>query len=369
MQIRSNAPVIELHGTVRQQGEQVGEATVEDIRANIEMVRGERARVLAGGLPPEVYDKALRRNEAYIKTISPETIEEIEGVAAGAGLAYEDLLDLNLMAYFPLRRMVAECSQLLVAPPRTAGGRWFLAKTRDMSLPSLLQTVVHRRYGDGTELAEVIHSGAVTSPGSGLNSAGLALSTSGVWPKGARYSVAQSGTGWNLINPHLLLRGCGTVDEVEKALEATSRLAGLNIVAMDGEMGARFEVTTDSLVRTDLADGQSVLTNHCPSPQLQDRSPSREEYASTFDRYDRLTTIVETAAQWDETDVWHAMSDHEGYPNNSVCRHPVGKDPESSVTAYASVATLPDQTFHVAVGNPCEVSATPTPDSHESRTQ
>lgn len=356
MRVISNDQVVVLSGTPQEQGHQLGEATAGLIRENVEMGRVEREAVLVAGISAADYDRALRLNEEFVSRISPETLEEIRGLAAGADIYYEDLLDLNLMTYFPMRRLMAECSQLLVAPPRSADGRWFLTKTRDMSLPSLVQTVVHRTYDDGFEVAEAIHSGAVTSPGSGLNSHGLSLSTSGVWPSSGRYHLNNGGRGWNLINPHLLLRDCRTVDEVEAALNYTSRLTGLNIVVMDGVTGARFEVTPEEVVRTNLYDGHLILTNHCASPQLKPKSPTREEYASTFDRFDRLEALTQANGQWTVEDVWRAVSDHTGYPNSSVCRHPDLTNTHSSVTAYASVATLPDQTFHVAMGNPCETS-------------
>lgn len=60
------------------------------------------------------------------------------------------------------------------------------------------------------------------------------------------------------------------------------------------------------------------------------------------------------------------MSDHENSPNSSVCRHPDQANPDSSVTAYASVATLPDRIFRVAVGLPCATA--PTDAAGEVRT-
>lgn len=296
MQIICNEPVVALDGSPFEQGRQLGRTTAEAIRENVRIVRNERRAVLRTGISAAAYDGALRRNEQFLSGVSDETLEEIRGVAEGSGLDYAELLDLNLMAYFPMRRLAVECSQLLIGPPRTAEGRRFLAKTRDMPVPSLRQTVVHRRYDDGTEVAEVIHSGAVTSPGSGLNGHGLALSTSGVWPRSGRYALSDAGKGWNLINPHLLLRHCRTVDEVEAALVKTPRLTGLNIVAMDESRGARLEVTPDTHVRTDLMDGHAILTNHCPSTQLKGQSPTREEYPSTFDRYDRLSKLAEANA-------------------------------------------------------------------------
>lgn len=360
MQIIANEPVADLDGSPFEQGRQLGRSTTAAIRQNVEVVRKEREAVIRAGVSEAAYDEALGQSEEYVASVSSETLEEIRGVAEGAAIPYADLLDLNLMAYFPMRRLVVECSQLMIGPARADEGRWFLAKTRDLPATSLRQSVVRRRYEDGTELAEVIHSGAVTSPGSGLNDHGLSLSTSGVWPRVGRYRLRDAGKGWNLVNPHLLLRHCHTVDEVEEALNRTSRLTGMNIVAADGNVGARLEVIADAVVRTELTDGHAVLTNHCPSPQLKGQSPSREEYPSTFDRYDRLSALAESNASWTEDAVWRAMSDHDGMPNSSVCRHPDPRSPDSSITAYASVATLPEQVFRVAIGLPCVVTTSAT---------
>ena len=86
-----NGRVVYVHGTHYEQGRQLGAAaadlTAENVRA---------ASVLMPDVDLAAYAAMTRRNEAWVERVYPEFLEELHGLAEGSGVAYEELLHLNL---------------------------------------------------------------------------------------------------------------------------------------------------------------------------------------------------------------------------------------------------------------------------------
>jgi hypothetical protein len=206
-------------------------------------------------------------------------------------------------------------------------------------------------------MVEVHTAGSVTWPGSGLNSNGVAISTSGVWSRRTVVDVDRIERAWFLINSHLLLRESRSVDDVWAKLQAHPRATGLNIVVADQSTGAAFEATADGAVRQNAEDGVMVRSNHYLAPELAELSPWPDEHPSSYHRYQ--TAIEKAHAQhgsWRAEGLIGLLGDHEGYPQRSICRH--SENGAGADTVYASVATLPDKTFWTTLDHPCQASPT-----------
>jgi isopenicillin-N N-acyltransferase-like protein len=297
----------------------------------------------------------LSANEAFAGREAPELLEEIEGIAESAGIAYRDLLILNLPLYIVGSHLPLDCSQILLQPPATAGGNTYLAKTRDFVRGNFAHVVTHRTYADGRELIEVNAAGSVTWPGSGLNSDGVAMSTSGVWSRRTPIDIDSAGKGWLLINVHLLLRESRSLAEFEDRLAAQPRLTGLNIVAADRSRGAALEATRDRVYRHEPEDGVLVRTNHYVAADAEWLSPTREEYPHTYCRYEVARARLAAArGSWDLASLTRLVGSHEEDPTGSLCRH-LDRGSRAD-TVYASVASLADGRFWSILDNPCQAA-------------
>jgi len=87
-------PAFEFRGTHREAGRQHGEALRELIAGHLEIVY-ERAGRRAGLSPEQTRDLALAF-EPHIRTYAPGFMEEVEGLAEGAGLEKAEALLLQV---------------------------------------------------------------------------------------------------------------------------------------------------------------------------------------------------------------------------------------------------------------------------------
>lgn len=354
MPLRTTGPAqaIRVSGPPREQGRQHGRLARDLIVENLALIRQGMAALSARGRQYD-YDGVLRANQAFVSEAAPEILDEVEGIAESAEVPYQDLLLLNLPLYFIGVLLPLECSQILVAPPATANHTTLLAKTRDLGRGRLRHVVLHRCYPDGLELIEVSVAGSITWPGSGLSSRGVALTTSGVWSKRTAIHLDRAAGGWLLVNSHLLLRDSHSLDDLARRAAEQPRVTGLNILAADRHRAAALELTSDRLYRADAEDGVAVRTNHYLEPEIQHLGPTREEYPGTYHRYEVAKGAVRQAyGSWDVARLTALLASHDGYPQQSLCRH--AQNGEGADTVYGSVASLPDGSFWAVLDNPCQ---------------
>ena len=90
----SRFPMIEVAGSHREMGRQIGEATRDLLRELVEVVT-DRINVGRAGQRPISNEQALevaRVSTAYAAEYAPELMTEVEGVAEGAGLTVDQVM-------------------------------------------------------------------------------------------------------------------------------------------------------------------------------------------------------------------------------------------------------------------------------------
>jgi hypothetical protein len=355
LQCRVSSPesFIRLQGTPREQGYQHGSRARDAIHENVEIARAALIRPPARGSAGEA-ERLLAANEAYAARHAPELLEEIAGIAEGAGADYRDVLQLNLPVFLVWNFIPLDCTQILIGPPATTDRRTYLAKTRDVGFGRLRHAVLHRTYGDGRETVEVSAAGSITWPGSGLASWGLAFSTSGVWSRRMTFAGDAAGSAWLLTNTCLLLRDSRTVADFVERLRAQSRWSSMNLLVADDRSAVAIEAMPDRVATSEPAGGVLIRTNHFLDPQLAPLGPGPDENPSSYHRYEVAgRSAAGSLGSWTERALSDLLASHDGYPDLSICRHQV--DGHGSWTLYASVANLTDRTFTALLGNPCQV--------------
>lgn len=350
--------LIDVAGPDFEQGLRHGRLAAPVIAANIAVVDGKVGRFT--DRQRTVYADILARNAVLFRERLPHLFEEVRGIAEGSGLPLPKLLELNLPAYFVVGAM-QECSQLVIGGERTAGGATLLAKTRDLPPGDLRNIVLRRAYPDGTRLVEGTVAGSVTWPGSGLNSHGVAMATSGVWSRRIPPDWTRADHGWFLVNSHELLRQATSAKEFVALAERQPRFTGINLTVADPGTAFAVELTATTTHPRSMTDGYLAVANHYQEPELAALTPTESEYPGSYHRIRTAAARLAADRTWSPARLAELLASHDGYPQQSLCRHEVsaeelagGHVQTNNVTAYASIANVTDLTFSIVFGNPCE---------------
>lgn len=351
---------IDVYGTPYEQGRLQGEAARQEIEDNLAAIERARVELAAAGRRFD-YDRLTAANEAFVEKESPDTLEEIAGIADGAGVGYREMLLLNLPLYQVGLFLPMECTQILLAPPLTADGHTYLAKSRDLrGEETFHQTVLRRTLPNGDWVVEANVTGCVTWPGIGVNSHGFAMSTSGAWSRRTEIDWGRVGSSWLLLNVGVLLRQSRSVAEFTEHLSRHPRLTPVICTAADRQAAAIYEVTPDRVHTHPITTGAGVRTNHTHTPELAASAPTPQEYPSTHHRYDTaVREIGRQAGTWTLASLAGLLADHDGYPQSSICRHRTS--PGECRTLYSSIVRVDDGLSVTIMGNPCEQVPLPEP--------
>lgn len=342
--------VIFVKGTPYEQGIQQAEQAREIILKNINLVHD---MMQEKNFDMDKYCSFISKDAAYIERENPELIEEMHGISDGLGIDFQEILYLNIPAYFMDEHFSQECSMLLVKGDATLDGKTYIIKNRDMSC-YLEQIMISRNYPDGMRIVEVNGAGTVTYPAMGINHYGVAVTNTGFWSPKAPTDYDRVGSAQVVINSHIILRQCKTADEGLKWLLETPRINGLNMIIADRENAYLAEVLKEGAY-VEQAGERGVLcrTNHYISDQNKWLNTDPKDTPSTFFRYQRINDMLnECYGKIRFQDLFRIMSDHK-YAPNCLCRHPQKGAP--GWTASSTLCVVDDFELWSTTGNPCEM--------------
>ena len=289
-------------------------------------------------------DQVLRLGDAALTRVSswqPRLVEEMEGVADGAGVAPELIGALNART-----EIAREGGCSLLARLDALDGPW-LAQNWDWYVDSPERCVVWTAdLADGERLVTMTEAGILAKLG--LNSRGLAV--------GLNILHHRRDGGPMGVPVHLILRAllehCTTVEDAAALLgdSPTSGSSAVTVVDAAGG-GAVFELSPSGVARLDPRNGFLAHTNHFVDPGLGDGEASELDLDGSRARLELLETMrPETldAAQ-------ELLCDHACTPE-SLCRHDTPSAIEGMPTAGTIVSVASETAagrFHVAAGHPC----------------
>lgn len=322
--------------------------TVDQItRATVFQVHQARE---AGMIDPAARDY-LSDQEAYCRAHAPAGIEELEGIARGFGLSFDDLFTyLHLGTLRDLHRVTPQdqdgCSAW--ASVDTTEGP-LVVKNRDFSghHVDVQRLMVHS--GPDLQYGPVVCLGSLGSPGaysSGMNRAGLAIADTQI---GSRVH----GVGWlRYFLMTELLRGCATVEQALAFVAAQPHAVGGSLVLADIHVTAAVELG----VTVSVTGSQPWVarTNHFTSAELQATHLSREGYGIDANSKQRLACLdAEVPVRhWSIEAVQQLMARHDdGGPGAApLCQHP---DVEGSRTLSSVIYGCRQGRVWYHPGYPC----------------
>jgi isopenicillin-N N-acyltransferase-like protein len=341
---------IEVRGSPREMGRQLGEAAREAIRAYADLVI---QRFNLGRAAPISHEAALAAATAAIPPAErylPHAMEELRGIAEGAGVAVEQVMLINVRNQLGAAASPEGCTAVLVEPRASASGAGMVAQNWDNDPATDAFSVVLTRRPTGKPAFMTF-----TRPGEvaylGLSAAGTAVALNAM-PGPQR----RTGVPW-----YFLLRAIYEAENLDAAvseIERAVRAIPANALMMTAEGGADLEITLDAVcVLPPNARGTLVHTNHCLHPDLvsvNDRHAA-EIYGQSFPRKNRADQLLERDCRPVTLDqIKQLLSDHEGYPT-SICRHSNDDPVIGWQRSVVSVILEPAAgKMHLSRGNPCE---------------
>jgi isopenicillin-N N-acyltransferase-like protein len=356
-------PRISVAGPPRERGRQYGAGAASRVHRSIEAYRAVFEHY-AG------WDWSRVRREAHafrdpIEAFGPDYLEEIAGIAEGAGVDELDVLAINVRTEVMfaatardadrLRRLPAECSAFAALPAR-AGGRLLVGQNWDWLLHSFETCIVlEATQDDGPNFVTVVEAGLLAK--AGMNSAGVAVCTNAL--------VSDADRGRPGVPYHVLLRAildAETATDALSALQRAERSSSANyLLAHEDGIALDVEGAPGDFARLFLgyADGGVILhTNHFVNAGFDGRDVSLWAMPDSPFRLARLRQrIAEHDGELD-VDFWEGMlADHAGQPLG-VCSHPDPRLPEleRAATVAALVMDPAARRIWLASGNPCDAA-------------
>ncbi len=344
---RSQYDVVKAEGTHRELGRQHGEQAAESVRTHIDYIA--RTQKLSSD---DLTAKALKFKPLFDQ-YCPHLLDEIEGLAEGAGITTAEALACNLRG--ELGKAPADgCTTYVIGRPGTASGEVLVGQNSDMSQPNIeMGYVLHLKPKDKPQVLIWTFGGMIGYHG--MNSAGVAhfANALGGGPKGrfglSHYPVKR------------MMLECSTVQEVVDIFHRVPLASNGNYVLCDGK-GQILDIEANSTgpqILDDHKRGYIAHTNHYLCPLYATQENHKASLADSFPRLDSMNKMIETdVGRVDVERIKSYLSDHSN-GEASICRHPRSEDVEKGFeTAGRTVASMiaepAKKRMHVALGNPCD---------------
>lgn len=305
------------------------------------------------------WEEAKRRSNSYIDYInqfSPDLMEEMRGVAEGAGVELQDILALNARSEVIMVPPEAHtpvpsdgCTSLSVSGDSSKDGHILLAQNwdwKDSQLDSLIVLKINRT--DKPSITMVTEAGIIGKIG--CNSAGLGVCLNALGtpdkPEGVPLHVVLRG----ILDQEKVSDAIEKVNSLKNACAANYQIAHKNGACVDLEKAPTdFEVTYAE-------NGLLAHTNHFITPRLYHiNDASRLMVHDTFVRLGRTRFLMNKYNGNIDVDVIKTiLTDHVDYPD-SICSH---NDPKDDIghrccTVFSIIMDLTEGKILVAKGQPC----------------
>jgi isopenicillin-N N-acyltransferase-like protein len=352
-------PRIAVEGAPRDRGRQYGEVASARVHRSIDAYREVFAHY-AGWDWARVRDEA-QGFRAPIEAFGPRYLEEIAGIAEGAGVDEVDILAINVRTEVMFaatardaerrRRLPPECSAFAAAPSR-AGGRQVVGQNWDWLLHAFDTCVVlEARQDEGPDFITIVEAGLLAK--AGMNSSGVALCTNAL--------VSDADQGRPGVPYHVLLRAildAETVSDGLAALQRSGRASSANYLLAEDGVALDVETAPGDFTRLFLGygeDGVILHTNHFVNAGFDGRDVSLWAMPDSPFRMARLRERVGRHDGDLDVEFWQALlADHATYPLG-VCCHPDPRlpEPERAATVAAVIMDPAARRMWLAPGNPC----------------
>jgi isopenicillin-N N-acyltransferase-like protein len=356
-------PHVRVSGNARERGHSYGEQARDRVHASISGYERTFAHY-TGWDWPRVRREATPFEEP-IAVRQGDSLEEMQGIADGAGVEFEDVLAINVrteVMFSAKARKAAdergaklprECSAFAILPDASADGHTLIGQNWDWLVHCFDTVVVLEVEQEGApDFVTVVEAGLLAK--AGMNSSGVGVATNAL--------VTERDLGQPGLPFHVLVRAlydAETLTDALQTLQAGARSSSANYLIAHGD-GTAMSVEAAPGDFSDLHlrfPERDVLvhTNHFLSEDARKGDISLWAMPDSAVRFDRTRKAVER----DIGSITHKtleelLADHADYPSG-VCCHPDLREalPERGSTIASLVMDLDTKTMWLADGHPC----------------
>lgn len=342
-------PLLRVSGSHLEMGRQIGEERRESVRRSIET-----ARELLSDAYEELeltWDAAQIQSRKYLPFAQeryPQYVEEMTGIAEGAGVPFEDVSVLNVMEAVTMDALhLVSCTSMAVNETRTADAHVMVAHNEDWVPEDEDDVYILMAKPDHEPPFMAMNYGGLL-PNVGLNAYGIAQLIDTVHPEDSRVGIPR------LVVSRAVLAAKSPSDAIKRAV-VSHRAAGYNHLIAH-ESGEIYSVEV-SARRYDVLyahEGYIAHTNNYLSPHLQEIEYEPEKLIASRVQYYRALRLLRQTDHHTLKTLQAIQQDHVDYPN-SICNHAVvGRELDREKTINALVIDLTAREMHIAWGNPCQ---------------
>ena len=283
---------------------------------------------------------------------APHVLDEIRGIAAGAGIEPETAL-LFRCRWDVLATAAGRgsgCTSFVVAPEATASGGMIGGQNKDVPPRQLDDVVVTAFAPDDGRPAMLNYAYLGMAEGPGLNSAGLIKFENAIWA-GRERSAA--------IPVHLLKRLFQESVSIAECVDWAERIRGDGLLGMTANM--TLGDATGRLASLEIVPGDFRLwepsgaimahANHLMHPDLAplDRVDEQRAWIDSRTRQPRMQELLEQDDQRLDTDLARRALADRANPPGSICRIT-----DESMTVAGVICEPAIGRLHISYGPPSE---------------
>lgn len=337
MTVHTPLPLIEARGTHREVGRQIGEQCKERIQTIFAGLRNE--------LPPGVtWEDMLNQSRVYLahsRAVYPQYIEELEGIAEGAEVPFDEVF-LTMCEELWESFAWHGCTDMAARGKATADGSTLVAHTNDL-LPKTESMLVLLKVQTGSEPEFLGVSVGGIAVSAGYNAAKISLTGNQLDSNDVRPGVPR------LLVVRAIL-GSRTLSEAMTHCLLPTRASSYNNVLADGSGEVySMEGSATDLEAIYIKDDVMAHANHYVAPSMRRFERDRGVIANSIIRHNRADYLLrQNFGKLTPKLFCTLLADHAGYPT-SICKH--GLETQTVFSIIIQVETLKSW---IGRGHACE---------------
>ena len=342
-------PLVDVEGDARERGRQYGSLAAERIATSLRIYMAAWTAGDGDGAARGALLARARKFEPVIGDRYPELLEEMRGIAEGAGRALEEIVALNARTELLYGEPADGCTGAVLLPERT-GGPVIIGQNWDWRPACREAAIVLRVTPErGPGFLTFVEAGMLAR--SGMNSAGIGLC-------GNFLNSDMDGTQRGVPIPVIrraILMSPSLPTAVGEVLRAPRAFSSNHLLAhRDGE-AVDLEASPPEVFALFAEDGLLVHSNHFKGAQGRVRDTGLSRYPDSLFRDRRVRAhLAERGHTLGVKDLQEALRDHFGLPD-SVCRHRAPRPDGTEIETVASVVMdLAEGELWLCPGPVCE---------------
>ncbi|MBS7622119.1 hypothetical protein KEJ39_00370 [Candidatus Bathyarchaeota archaeon] len=351
MVLRSTRTIM-VEGEPRERGFQYGSLAKDLIQKNIETYKLQFKRF--SGLDWKDVTADASKWAAMIEEYDSDIMDEIEGVASGAGRPIEEVVALNARYEFAISplsgRVNRECTSFAATPDAAScdgvilGENWdFRSRFRESCILLFI-----KQSGGKPDILTHVEAGNVAHKG--LNSSGLGLCINALLSDKDR--IAPGVPLVSVVAREIL--NSKSIRDAVHAVAKARRSASINyMIAHSGGEAIDLEVIPDDIEVLHPQDGIITHSNNFLG-NLGVKDLGKTVFPDSHIRWNRMRRLLLRRRRLNAETIRLVTSDHFDYPN-SICRHPDPRaHPDDQFETITSVIMQLDRKkLHMTEGPPC----------------